>query len=89
MKRVLVLPEDFLEYAWEVEAKGVFWGGSVELASRRFGVTFYDPVRLEQDVRDEVASGRPVAISRLLVIARLTVAEMEAAVQAAPEEFFH
>ena len=46
----LTLPEDFEDYAWEAEAKGVFWDTSARIGDREVTVTFYDPVRLSQDI---------------------------------------
>lgn len=46
MEHKLVLPPDFSEYAWEVEAKGVFWDAGVVIDDNPVQVTFYDPARL-------------------------------------------
>ena len=88
MMRRLVLPADYGEYAWEVEAKGVFWGASVAAGERQTPVTFYDPVRLRQDVDEELGAGRVFGASRLLVVERVTVENMQAAVSQAPLELF-
>ncbi|WP_370232870.1 hypothetical protein [Aeromicrobium sp.] len=88
-RRVLVLPQDFPDYSWEVEAKGVFWDAAVERGGECFSVVFYDPIRLQQDVAGEVAERSAFAVSRLLVIPSVTEQHMRDAVDAAPEEFFH
>ncbi|MEO5841427.1 MAG: hypothetical protein ABIQ73_06985 [Acidimicrobiales bacterium] len=47
---VLLLPSDFDQYEWEVESKGYYVGACVELEGRRISITFYDQLRLGQDV---------------------------------------
>ena len=88
MDRILLLPDDFAAYAWEVESKGVFWDAAVRVDGHSFRVTFYDPVRLSQDVREEIAAGRPFSMARMLVVERVTSSNMKSAIQAAPSELF-
>jgi len=88
MDRELVLPADFGDYAWEVESKGYFSDALVRIGNRLVPVTFYEPVRLAQDVGSEIAAGRLFSASRLLVLERLSVENMQAAVAGAPVELF-
>lgn len=83
-----MLPDDFADYAWEVEAKGVLWDARVVLESRELLVTFYDPVRLAQDVEEDVESQHSFVVGNLIVVKRLTVDEMTGAVAALPPGFF-
>ncbi len=84
----LTLPEDFEDYAWEVEAKGVFWDTSTRIGDREVTVTFYDPVRLSQDIEEDLREHRVMELNRVLVIPRVTKQHMlEAADQASPEFF--
>ena len=85
---VLVLPERFAEYAWEVEAKGVLPDCEVRIADRVVQVTFYDPDRLRQDIEAELLAGRPLGVLRLVVVRRVSATEMQAAVSALVPEFF-
>lgn len=84
----LVLPADFGEYAWEVEAKGVFWDAKIDVDGVHVSLTFYDEVRLAQDVAEELAQARVFGCNRLLVVERLTAENMQAAVDAMPSSFF-
>ena len=88
MTRELVLPADFQEYAWDVEDKGFFWLASALIEGTHFPLTFYDPVRLQQDVLAELESGRPFTATRLLVIDTVTVDAMRTALLEAPDELF-
>ncbi len=84
----LTLPEDFEDYAWEAEAKGVFWDTSARIGDREVTVTFYDPVRLSQDIEEDLREHRVMELNRVLVIPRVTKQHMlEAADRASPEFF--
>ena len=77
---ILELPEDFDDYAWEVESKGWFGDARVRLGSRSYQVTFYDPTRLAQELDDEL-KGAAVFIERnLLVVRRVDREHMLAAI---------
>ncbi len=68
-------PPDFDERAeWEMSSKGYLTGGAVELADgRRYPVTFYDPLRLAQDVEASGSYGVPmVAEAGLVVVPEVT-----------------
>jgi hypothetical protein len=49
----LIFPEDFDEYASEVESKGRFSGVRLNFEGRDYALTFYDPVRLGQEIEAE------------------------------------
>jgi hypothetical protein len=66
----------------------VFWGAAVRIDDSLIGVTFYEPTRLQQDIDAELETGRLFTVKRLLVIERVTVANMQLAVTEAPSEFF-
>lgn len=88
MQRQLVLPPDFPDYAWEVEAKGVFWGATVVVGEVHVSVTFYDPVRLSQDVAHELAERPALELRRTLVVSSVTETQMRLAVESAADDFF-
>lgn len=78
---VLVLPEDFEDYAWEIESKGVFWDVRLRYGGREYPLTFYEPRRLAQDVADQLEE-RPIFFERNIVVVRkITRAAMDLAVQ--------
>lgn len=88
MNRELVLPADFDEYEWEVESKGYFADASVRIGGRLLPVVFYEPVRLAQDIADEMSEGRLFTASRILVLKRVSAENMRAAIESAPAELF-
>lgn len=87
--RNLQLPDDFDEFAqWEVQSKGFFEHAVVRVGNIAVPVTFYDAVRLGQEVLSEIDAGHVFSVRRLLVVPQLTVERMRAAVAEAPEGFF-
>ena len=88
MDRELSLPADFRDHAWEVEAKGVYWDVSVRIGDRVATVTFYDPVRLSQDIAEELGQRHCAELRRVLVVPHVTEEQMRMAVERAPAEFF-
>ncbi|GGO02670.1 hypothetical protein [Microbispora bryophytorum] len=75
-------PDDFGDYAWEVEAKGWFEGVTVEWNGARIRPVFYDPVRLNQEISDELAGGSYFREPNLIVIEKVTRDHMEVAIAA-------
>ncbi|MES0812215.1 hypothetical protein ABLO27_22190 [Roseibium sp. SCPC15] len=84
-----ILPDDFDEYAWEVEAKGWFSDAEIVLNGMRHSVNFYDPARLRQDVVSELAGAVSYTQRNLVVVEAVTRANMErAAEKLAKSDFF-
>lgn len=88
MKRELILPDDFDDYAWEVGAKGCLTGISVRIGEMVLPVVFYEPARLSQDIAEELSAGRTFSTVRLLVVERVTESAMRLAVTQAPPATF-
>jgi hypothetical protein len=67
---------------WETPAKGWLSGVEVHLADgRRYGLTFYDPVRLAQTLEDDARRGqRYFAEPGLVVLPEVSTATIQAAV---------
>jgi hypothetical protein len=78
----LVFPDDFDNYAWEVESKGVFWDVRLLYRGEEYPLTFYEPQRLAQDVADTLAQD-PFFFERNIVI--ITKVTREAMNRAAEE----
>lgn len=76
----LRLPDDFDEYAWEVELKGYFHDAVAEYQGLAYRIAFYDSTRLGQDVESELQSGLAVLPANLVVVESVTRAAMEQAV---------
>src|SRR5262249_28693999 len=75
-------PEGFDDFAWEVESKGWFQGAIAVVAGRRYSVTFYDPVRLAQDIETELKERALFFERNMIVVPSVTRAHMEAAIEA-------
>lgn len=78
---MLVLPEDFDDYAWEVEAKGVFWEVRLRYDGLEYPLTFYEPVRLAQDISDQLKASPVFFEQNLMVVPKVTREAMELAVR--------
>ncbi|MER7213094.1 hypothetical protein ABT340_39030 [Streptosporangium sp. NPDC000239] len=75
-------PDHFDEYAPVIEAKGWFGDVLVEWNGRIYRPVFYEPVRLAQEISDELARGSAFREPNLIVIDQVTRAHMEAAITA-------
>lgn len=64
----LTLPNDFDDYAWEVESKGWFSGAVVRFQGKQYRLNFYDPTRLAQEIADELSDRDVFVEDNLLVI---------------------
>ncbi len=87
----IIPPADFDEHDWQItESKGHLDDADVELADGRIvPVTFYEPVRLAQDIATELSLGSTsVSWKRLIIVAKVTPTALQSAVDAAPPEFF-
>ena len=73
-------PPGYEDYAWEVESKGWLQGVRATIAGRRYRLTFYEPTRLAQDLRDELARSTVFFEQNLLVVPATTRDCMTAAI---------
>ena len=61
-KHALEFPDGFDDFAWETESKGWLSGVIAIVDGRCYQVTFYDPIRLAQDIETELErSALPLA----------------------------
>lgn len=77
----LVLPEYFQDYAYEYEAKGWFSHVRLHYMGRQFPLSFYDPIRLMQEIEGELRRSPVFTEPNLLVVASITEAAMREAVE--------
>jgi len=77
----LELPTDFENYGWEVEAKGWYSQARIIASGTRYLINFYDPVRLGQQIQDELERGQIFFEPNLVVVRAVTRANMETAAQ--------
>lgn len=76
----LDLPQGYEEYASEVESKGWFSDATLAYSGRRYRLSFYDPVRLAQEIDSKMQRGRVFFETNLMVIRSVTRPNMENAV---------
>jgi hypothetical protein len=76
----VIFPNDFEEYAWELESKGWFDGVIIKSEGKEYKLNFYDPSRLAEDIQEEIDSCSAYFISNLIVIKLLTKENMLKAV---------
>lgn len=77
----LIFPDDFDDYAWEVESKGWFNDVVVEADGKKFRITFYDIARLSQDVEDALAINAAFVEKNIVVLNCVTREAIERAVE--------
>lgn len=63
------------------EVKGWLDGVIVHVQARRYRLVFYDPVRLSQEISDELAAGRVFHEPNLIVVPSVNQAEIERAIR--------
>jgi hypothetical protein len=68
----LIFPPEFLEYEYEYEAKGYLSGARIVVGERHADVVFYEPVRLGQDIAEEIADAGYLAFTNLVVVPQVT-----------------
>lgn len=82
MSGKLKFPDDFDDYASDVEAKGWFSGAILCVAGRNYALNFYDPVRLAQTIHDELERSKVFCEPNLCAVRSVTRLEMkEAAIE--------
>lgn len=84
----LVLPADFDDHGWLLESKGCYLDATVRWAGEDFMVSFYDPVRLAQEVEADLGTSGRAELTRVVVVGRLTGDSMKAAVRDLSPTFF-
>jgi hypothetical protein len=77
----LVFPEDFDEYESEVTAKGWFGNARLNFSGKKYRLIFYDPVRLGQEIEDELQRGCAFFEPNLIIVRSVTGSDMERAVE--------
>ena len=76
-----VLPADFDEYAWEVEAKGCFGEALMSIAGKRYRLNFYDLARLSQEIESELERGVAFVEPNLVIVRSVTKSDMQQAAE--------
>ena len=77
----LIFPDDFDDYAWEVEAKGWLNDVILETNGQKFRIMFYDLARLSQDIESALAINAAFVEKNVVVVPHVTRLAIEQAVQ--------
>lgn len=77
----LCLPADFADHEWEATAKGCFFNARLTFAGKSYQLSFYDAVRLAQEIESEFERGGVFFEPNLVIVPSVTRAEMERAVE--------
>jgi acyl dehydratase len=75
------LPADFTDRELEWEAKGYYSNARMIVSGRHYRLSFYDPVRLGQEIQSEVERGSIFFEPNLVVVKSVTRADMERAAE--------
>ena len=74
-----VLPADFSDYEWEVQAKGWFSEARITASGKHYRMNFYGPVRLGQEIESELERGGVFFEPNLVIVPSVTRSDMERA----------
>lgn len=78
----LVFPDWFDDLVeWEVEKKGWFSEARLVLSETQYRLSFYDPVRLSQDIESEIQSREFFFEPNLIVVPSVTRVDMEKSIE--------
>lgn len=70
------LPDDFTEYAWEIESKGCL-EIDIKIYANVYTFNFYDPVRLNQTIQDDLDSNQYFFYENMVVIPSVNIENIE------------
>lgn len=85
----LVLPDDFDDYSLEIVSKGWFNDAIAIIAGNRYKITFYDQVRLSQDIQEELGRATVFFEPNLLIIKSVDRKHMEKAIKSIAIDGMH
>ena len=75
----LIFGDDFEDVAWLLESRGWYGGAVLACNGSRYELCFYDPVRLLQEIEDELSTAPVFIEPNLVVVPKVTRAHMERA----------
>jgi hypothetical protein len=77
----IIFPEGFDDYASEVQSKGWFSDVRLVFFGKRYRITFYDAVRLGQEIQEEIQRGGIFFEPNLVVVESIGRQSIENAIQ--------
>ena len=79
MAVVLIFPDGSADHESEVESKGWFADARLTHCGQSYRLNFYDPVRLRQDIEEELQRGNIFFEPNVVVVQSVTRRNMEKA----------
>ncbi|WP_375037781.1 hypothetical protein [Acinetobacter sp. RW6] len=77
MKNYIInLSDDFSEYVWEIELKGCF-EVDIQVFDKLYTFNFYDPIRLKQNIEDDLRSDQYFFCENLVVLPKVNLRNIE------------
>lgn len=76
---ILHFPQDFADHEWEIKSKGWYPFTVVTDDGKRFRLNFYDRIRLNQEVEDELNNSGLFFEPNIIVISEVTRNEIHKA----------
>jgi hypothetical protein len=75
-KYIIKIEKDFSEYAWEVELKGCL-EVDIQIFDKLYTFNFYDPIRLKQNIEDDLRSNQYFFSENLVVLPKVNLDNIE------------
>ncbi|MBJ9704484.1 hypothetical protein [Acinetobacter calcoaceticus] len=77
MKNYIInLSDDFSEYVWKIELKGCF-EVDIQVFDKLYTFNFYDPIRLKQNIEDDLRSDQYFFCENLVVLPKVNLRNIE------------
>lgn len=80
---IIKYPEGYIEdsyFQFEVEAKGYLQNVILRFLNRDYKLIFYDPIRLGQDILEELKIGKSFFASNLIVVESVNIEHINDAI---------
>lgn len=75
-KYIIKIEKDFSDYAWEIELKGCF-EVDIQIFDKIYTFNFYDPIRLNQTIEDDLNSNQYFFYENLVVLPKVNLRNIE------------
>ncbi|MGB8809287.1 MAG: hypothetical protein WCD17_07975 [Acinetobacter calcoaceticus] len=75
-KYIIKIEKDFSDYAWEIESKG-FFEVDIQIFDKIYTFNFYDPIRLNQTIEDDLNSNQYFFYENLVVLPKVNLRNIE------------
>lgn len=77
----IIFPKNIEDYEWELSSKGYFSETEFIHEDRIYKISFYDPVRLSQEIEDALLKGEAFLDKNTVVIQEVSMVNMKRAIE--------